>query len=486
MPEGGTKLTLNPAALAAAFQSPEELYSPGIPPNPVVMRPTRRFDFPTGVNLQYTPRAYEPFGFHQLRSFSNVELIRLAIETRKDQMVRLDWQIRTKIHRKPRSDSDERIAAVTKLFCKPDGTTPFDSWLRLIAEDLLSIDAVTLERRRNRSGKLIGLDVVDGSTIKVLIDEYGRTPPNPLPAYQQVIKGVIWNELSQSDIIYAPRNPRPGHMYGFGPVEQTIVTINTLMRRQAQQLAWFTEGNVPAGILSLPDGWTPEQLAEFQTWLDSILSGNTANRAKLIGVPNGTKYQAFKDSIIKDEFDEWLARIVCYAFSIPPTPFIKQMNRGTAQEDQDRAIEEGLSPILVWAKRLFDSVIREDLGMNDLEFAWITERDLDQEKQARIADILLRNGAKTINEVRDDLGLPTMGPSGDKHYVYVGNGAIPVDTLEEQADASIDQMEASAEASRQPKPAAGGQGAKPTTGKSQKPAATSSSPSPQRKTPQTQ
>ena len=32
MPEGGTKLTLNPAALAAAFQSPEELYSPGIPP----------------------------------------------------------------------------------------------------------------------------------------------------------------------------------------------------------------------------------------------------------------------------------------------------------------------------------------------------------------------------------------------------------------------------------------------------------------------
>jgi hypothetical protein len=473
MPEGGTKLALNPAALATVFQPADGIFSPGTPPLPQEQRQTRRLDFPTGVNQVWTPRAYESFGFAELRSFSNVELVRLAIETRKDQMVRLDWQVRTKIHRKPRSDSEERIAAVTKLFRKPDGTTPFDSWLRLIAEDLLSIDAVTIERRRNRSGKLIGLDVVDGSTVKVLVDDTGRIPLAPSPAYQQVIKGVVWNDLSQDDIIYAPRNPRPGHLYGFGPVEQTIVTINTLMRRQAQQLAWFTEGNVPAGILSLPDGWTPEQLSEFQTWLDGILAGNTANRSKLIGVPNGTKYQAFKDSIIKDEFDEWLARIICYAFSIPPTPFIRQMNRGTAQEDQDRSIEEGLSPILVWAKRMFDGVICDDLGFNDLEFAWITERDLDQEKQARIHDLYLKNGTVTINMVLDDIGKPGMGPAGDKHFVYTGTGALPVDKLEDQADAQIESLTAPP-------------GRPTSTATASKPSATSSSPSPQRKTPQTQ
>lgn len=473
MPEGGTKLSLSPQMLATVFQPNDGIFSPGTPPTPQDQRETRRFDFATGTNQVWTPRAYEPFGFAQLRSFSNVELVRLAIETRKDQMVRLDWQVRTKIHRKPRSDSEERIAAVTKLFRKPDGTTPFDSWLRLMAEDLLSIDAVTIERRRNKGGKLIGLDIVDGSTIKVLIDDTGRIPLAPLPAYQQVIKGVVWNNLTQDDLIYAPRNPRPGHLYGYGAVEQIIVTITTLIRRQAQQLSWFTEGNVPAGILSLPDGWTPEQLSEFQTWLDGILAGNTANRSKLIGVPNGTKYQAFKDSIIKDEFDEWLARIVCYAFSIPPTPFIKQMNRGTAQEDQDRAIEEGLSPILVWAKRMFDGVICDDLGFNDLEFAWITERDLDQEKQARINDILLKNGTKTINEVRDDMGLPSMGAPGDKHFVYTGTGALPVDKLEEQADASIKSMTQPA-------------GRPTSTATASKPSATSSSPSPQRKTPQTQ
>lgn len=475
MPEGAPKVSLNPNALTAEFQNPDSMFSPGTPLTPIVQRPTRAIDFPTGVNLQWLPRSYEPNGFPSLRAFSNVELVRLAIETRKDQMVRLDWQIKTKLGRKPRGDSEERISAATKLFKKPDGTTPFDAWLRLIAEDLLSIDAVSIERRRSRSGKLIGLDVVDGTTFKILVDEYGRLPPAPLPAYQQIIKGVIWNDLSQDDLIYAPRNRRPGHLYGFSPVEQTIVTINTVMRRQAAQLAWFSDGNVPAGILSMPDTWTPDQLQEYKNWLDSVLAGNQAQRAKMVPVPNGTKYQAFKDPPLKDDFDEWLARVICYAFSIPPTPFIKQMNRGTAQEDQDRALEEGLEPILVWAKRLFDHIIQDDLGYSDLEFAWITERDLDKEKQARINETYVRNGIKTINEVRGDLGLPDIGPAGDKLYVILGTGAIPVEKLEEQAQALIDA---------QKEPA----GARSTTGKSgeSKPKATSSSPSPQRKTPQTQ
>jgi hypothetical protein len=474
MPNGGEKIKIDTASMLAAFQPGAAMFAPGIPPKPIMQRPVRGFDFATGTNLNWTPRASEPFTFAQLRSFANVELVRLCIETRKDQVERLDWQVRTKINRTPRADSAERIAKATKLLRKPDGTTVFDSWLRQVMEDVLTIDAPAIERRRNRRGDLIALDVVDGTTIVRKIDEDGRTPKAPLPAYQQVIKGVVWNDLTTEDLIYLPRNPRPGHLYGFGPVEQTIVTLNTLIRRQTQQLAYFSEGTVPQGLLSVPDGWTPDQIKEWKEWIDSLLSGNAAERAKLLPVPNGTKYQGFKESPIKDEFDEWLARVVCYAFSIPPTPFIKSMNRGTAQEDQDRAMEEGLSPILKWAKRLFDGVIQDDLGFADLEFAWVSIRDLDIEKQGRVHDIYLRNGTLSINNVLDDLGRDGIGADGDKHFIYTGTGAMPLDMVEEQAKATIAAQKAPP-------------GGRPTPGKTvSRPAATSSSPSPQRPKAQTQ
>ena len=57
----------------------------------------RRFDFPPGYNLVTQPRAYEPIGFAELRAFADAyDLLRLVIETRKDQMERQRWRIRAR------------------------------------------------------------------------------------------------------------------------------------------------------------------------------------------------------------------------------------------------------------------------------------------------------------------------------------------------------------------------------------------------------
>jgi hypothetical protein len=87
------------------------------------------------------------------------------------------------------------------------------------------------------------------------------------------------------------------------------------------------------------------------------LAGNTGGRSRLMWGPSGTRYQPFKEAPYKDEFDEWLARIVCYAFSLPPTAFIHQINRATAETAQDAASAEGLAPLMGWVKRLADHVI---------------------------------------------------------------------------------------------------------------------------------
>ena len=61
------------------------------------------------------------------------------------------------------------------------------------------IDAATLYCQRTRSGKLCALQQLDGSTIRPVIDDWGRAPLPYCdadgavvcpPAYQQVLKGL--------------------------------------------------------------------------------------------------------------------------------------------------------------------------------------------------------------------------------------------------------------------------------------------------------
>ncbi len=429
-PTGGLRTSMSFGPVRAAFQPVTGVFSPGLPLSPPDPQPVRALDFNVGVNTVWTPRADAPFGFAELRAFSNVEPVRLAIETCKDQIERLGWAIKPRRETQnaaPANAPDARIAALQQFFCKPDGVTPFATWLRLALEDVLALDAPAFELRRDRTGRLVGLDVIPGDTIKLLVDETGRRPKAPLPAYQQVIKGVVWADLSTEDLIYAPRNPRPNRLYGFGPVEQIIVTLNTVLRRQTAQLGYFTDGNVPAGLLNVPAGWGPDAIRTMQDAWDARMTGDPTGKSKLQWVPAETRYQPFKDSPLKDDFDEWLARIVCYAFGLPPTPFIKQMNRATADNDSDRTTAEGVQPRALWWKRIADGLLATEFNAPDLEWSWLDAGDVDPLVQAQIDDLCLKNGSALIDEVRSRRGLPPI-PGGDVARVYTATGAVPLES----------------------------------------------------------
>ena len=422
-PEGGARMPLAvsyswgrqdlEAQFGPVFQPGQGVFSPGIPVAPPEPERLRLWDFPVGVNAIYTPRAYEPVSFAELRALADAhDITRLAIETRKDQIEKLDWAIKPRAAHAVPAETRMRAAAVAAFWRRPDGERPFASWLRDLLEDVLVIDAPALELRRNRAGELIGLDVVDGATIKLLFDETGRRPRPPAPAFEQVIHGRPWQLLTSDELLYLPRNPRPNKAYGFSPVEQTLMTINIALRRQTMQLQHFTEGNVPPGLLNAPDGWSVEQIRQFQEWFDSVLAGNTGARSRLVWAPSGTQYQRFTEAPYKDEFDEWLARIVCYAFSLPPTAFTRQVNRATADTAQEAALAEGLAPLMGWVKRLANHVIQDRMGHADLEFAWIDQRPANPAEQATMLDTYVRDGIYTIDEARAVLGLePVSGGS---------------------------------------------------------------------------
>jgi Phage portal protein len=385
----------------------------------------RRFDYPPGFNLLTQPRAYEPIGFAELRALADCyDLLRIVIETRKDQVARLQWRIRKRRQAVAALD-DPRIAAIEKFFARPDGVNGWDAWLRELLEDLFVIDAPTLWAERTRGGALYRLHPLDGATVKRVIDDWGRTPAPPLPAYQQVLHGMPAVDYTTRDIVYRPRNTRVHKVYGFSPVEQIIVTVNIALRRQVFQLQYYTEGNIPEALIGTPETWTPEQIERFQVYWDSLNAGNTAERRHAKFVPGGVAktFLPTKEPDLTGATDEWLARLCCYAFSVSAQPFVKMMNRATAEEAQDAALAEGLAPIRQWVKRLVDDLIADEFAASDLEFTWQDDLPADPETAATIAADYVKAGIKSVNEVRAELGLHPI-PGGDAPMVMTAQGPV--------------------------------------------------------------
>ena len=393
----------------------------------------RQWDYPAGYNLALEPRPYSPVSFATLRQLADGwDLLRLVIETRKDQIARLAWSI------KPRAGGgkpDARCATIAAFLARPDGIHGWADWLRLLLEELLVIDAAALFCRRTRSGRLSALLPIDGATIKPVIDAWGRTPQADTmdgrvvwpTAYQQVLKGFPAVDYTTRDLIYRPRNVRVNRAYGYSPVEQVVTTVNIALRRQLFLLEYFTEGNIPDSLIGVPEGWTPDQIASYQKYWDAYFSGDSGRRRRAKFVP-GAAAQSFvqtKEPELKSAFDDWLARLVCFAFSISPQALVSQMNRATAEVQKTLSEEEGLAPLLAWVKALVDDVIANELDGPDLEFAWTPTETIDPAQQETILSSYTSRGILTLNEARAALGRePLADPAADRPMALTGAGYV--------------------------------------------------------------
>jgi hypothetical protein len=124
------------------FGPTSALFGPNNPPLPGEARRARVLDYPAGYNLLYRPRSYEPISFEELRALAqNYDITRLAIETRKDQIEKLDWEIVPMDADNAPSGTLRQVDAMARFWEKPDGEQPFASWLRESLEDLLVLGA---------------------------------------------------------------------------------------------------------------------------------------------------------------------------------------------------------------------------------------------------------------------------------------------------------------------------------------------------------
>ena len=319
-------------------------FQPVWPFGPPTLNRPRDWDYPVGYNLNYIQPRMELM--KMLRGMAESwGVLATIIATRQDQLLRVPWTIQRRD--KPRASSGA-VDQMRHFFRRPDGKLSYSQWTRLVTNDLLVLDAPTLYFSRDRAGRPLTAERLDPITIFPLIDDAGRRPDSVVeidddgltylrrqPAFQQIIKGLPMLDLDESELMYVPMRPNPNlPMFGYPATEQIFIEASSMIRKTIYQLNFWAEGSIPDLIVTVPDQWSPRQIAMFQGHFDSLLSGNLQLKSKVRFLPGGMKPFDIKNSSgenLYGSWDETMIRLACYAYSVSPSPFIKMLNRSTAQ-----------------------------------------------------------------------------------------------------------------------------------------------------------
>jgi hypothetical protein len=227
----------------------------------------RRFQFPVGVNILVQPRQDFPglTPFEQLRNLSDIyDVSAMCIAARIEQVQGMGYSCVANDKRKQRQFKDE-CEEVEKFMDRPDGITPFLTWLGIAIREHLVTDALTVFPRRNYGGGLARLQLIDGATIKPVLDDEGN-----VRGYQQILYGYPFSDYHQpmdereaeqafpiyspNELLYLPRFASINTPYGKPPTEFIILRVNQALRKQMFDLSYFCFSS-DTEILTEEKGW---------------------------------------------------------------------------------------------------------------------------------------------------------------------------------------------------------------------------------------
>lgn len=447
-------------------------FSPGLPIIPGAINPVRpdgrpdprRYEFQVAQNINITPTKLVPFA--TLRAAADqIDILRRCIEVLKSKVLGLNWDIvlaedatekiiaesgkdHIRAMASARQKFTEDINRIRQFFEQPDkanGLT-FVDWMNIALEEILVIDAWAVWPQKSVNGDLFGLQILDGSTIKPLIDDRGMRPLPPQPAFQQILYGfprsefMAGNETMEADgeftadeLSYMIRNRRSMSVYGYSPVERALSLADIYLRRQQWLRAEYTDGVLPELLFKTDAtfGNNPELLRAYENIFNDDLAGQTAQRKRSRLLPAGMEPVQFEGygERFKDILDNYLVTSICGHFGVLPSEigFAADTGLGGAGHqagEADSAENIGLVPLSNWISKMITNMCYTYLGMpRELEFKMMDSSRNDTVETAQITDIELRSGKRTLNEARSTAGLPLLDvPEADMPMLSSGTG----------------------------------------------------------------
>jgi len=461
-----TPLARNPLMAGVPF-------GPGMPIMPGAINPLRddgradprRYEYQVAQNINIgTEQKLVPF--KTLRGAAEqIDIVRRCVEVLKAKIAGLDWDIviaedasekiiseiggdHTRAMSQARAKFSDEIYRLRTFWENPDranGLT-FIDWMMMSLEEILVLDAWAIWPQKTVGGDLYGFQILDGSTIKPMLDDRGMRPMPPQVAFQQILYGFPRSEFqansdemsadgefTSDDLSYFIRNRRANSVYGSSPVERCLPLADLYLRRQQWLRAEYTDGVTPEMMLTSDAdfGNDPLVMKQYENIINDNLAGQTEQRKRALILPAGLKPQFYEGygEKFKASLDEYLITSITGHFGVLPTEIGFSAKGGLGgsghqQGESEAAQTIGVAPLAQWMSKMITHISYTYLGMpRELEFKFMVGEIRDNEQMAKKSDLELRGGTKTINERRSELGLPLLDtPAADQPILVAGNG----------------------------------------------------------------
>ena len=457
------------------------------PSRPDTGRPEPRInEYPVAWNIPGQSNRLVPWSVLR-QAADSVDIMRRCISVRQEQLQGMKWAIgldeqvvqhayaasdgsqgRRDIEAEMRRKFLPEIQRLTQFWCYPWSQMglSLEQWVNGIMEDHLVLDAVAIYPRVTYGGEVLGFEIIDPTTIKLLIDYRGSRPQAPFPAYQQDLWGfprgeftattsthtdpatgekteVVEPGMTADQLFYFRENFRSWTPYGYSAVEQALISARLYLKRQGWMLAEYDDGSTPLTWL-VPDG-KDGNLVDKLTWstrrqwedsLNDELTGQTRARHRVkVGIPGMNPVQMSSvDERYKPEYDMHLIKMLAGHFGVTSSGLgfseAKGLGNSGLHEGQASVQEAATTkPDTRMVERMINELSRTWLKMPaELCFRYVDPETEDAKTEDDTANAQRLRGTITINEDRRRLGLaPLDMPEADALFLISGKDATPVD-----------------------------------------------------------
>ena len=493
-----------PGQVATPLPRPAEMFGSQMgPADPLLSAPLdvvdpvsgralpRRYEYQVAQNLNLNDKLP---GWATLRSLAEqCDIIHRCIEIRVAELVGMDWDFTISDHAISEIMAKDNLGHAKasllardqfgmeidrlKMFWEnpaPEADITFSEWLTEALYQHYIFDGLAIYPRYNLGKNVIGFEVIDTPTIKVLLDNRGARPQPPAPAYQQILWGFPRGEYQASaesdgefysteggsgqfvkdQLAYFVRNKRTWTPYGLSAVEQSIPAAMLYLERQSWLQAEYSEGTTPVTYFRTDsDEMDNVKLSAWERMWNDRMTGSTAERHRHKILPRGFDpvFAPSIDERYKADYDEHLLKQIASKFGVQPTqlgvvPRTGLGGRGQMQGEQDQAETMSQKPTEQWLIDVVNSLGRRFLGQDRaITFVLNSAGNAVQAvQQAQANQISLTSGQKTLNTIQGELGQPLYDmPEADEPFIVAGNQVIFIKgLLDENGNGQVSQTEA--------------------------------------------
>jgi hypothetical protein len=294
-------------------------------------------------------------------------------------------------------------------------------------------DAIQQDRHLNKNlaklakAPVMGLRIIDGTTIFAVIDERGEQPQPPAPAFTQVIWGVPRMYLNTRGLLYQPRFLRPKAPYGRTFIEDSLSSVVLLSNLWDYEGKKYTTGTMPEMAMACPPEWTdPEKILQYENDYNDRMAGNSEERASRVRFfPNGMTNIATKDMTFNSETYQTASNAVRIQAGIPKSevgeaPEGMLGGKGFAEAMSSVFYRMCISPLQAYIESLFNDTLTEN-GYDNVYFKLMFPKEsMDPDKEEAKFSNRLQIGGITLDEYRGGINMKPIGGELGKQMAPLG------------------------------------------------------------------